>query len=175
MSLSVPRPVSPGALRQQADQVFRRSAGAPLVAGNRVRILRDGRENYPAWEEAIRGAQSTIHIEMYIIHHDAVGRRFVELLAERARAGVKVRVLYDWFGCGIGPMLGSLKPLVDAGGEVRVCNPLSFSAAFPPTSDARTRFRYSCDFAISVSSDVTVSLIAVRACALKVSIASIDV
>jgi len=118
-----------GALRQQADQVFRRSAGAPLVGGNRVRVLRDGRENYPAWEEAIKAAQSTIHIEMYIIHHDAVGRHFVDMLAERARAGVKVRVLYDWFGCGTGPMLGSLKPLVDAGGEVRACNPLTFKAA----------------------------------------------
>ena len=54
----------------------------------------------------------------------------MDLLAERARAGVKVRVLYDWFGCGLGPLLGSLKPLVQAGGDVRVCNPLMFSAAF---------------------------------------------
>jgi phosphatidylserine/phosphatidylglycerophosphate/cardiolipin synthase-like enzyme len=129
VSLSIPHHSHLGALRQQADQVFRRSAGAPLVAGNRVRILRDGRENYPAWEQAIREAQSTIHVEMYIIHHDAVGRHFVDLLAERARAGVKVRVLYDWFGCGIGPALGSLSPLVQAGGEVRVCNPLTFRAA----------------------------------------------
>jgi len=39
--------------------VFRRSAGAPLIVGNRVRVLRDGRENYPAWEAAINSAQAT--------------------------------------------------------------------------------------------------------------------
>ena len=74
------------ALRTRADQVFSRSAGAPLIGGNSVRILRDARENYPAWEQAIRDARSTIHVEMYIIHRDAVGRRFIDLLAAaRAR------------------------------------------------------------------------------------------
>ena len=110
-------------MRARADQVFRRSAGAPLVGGNRVRILRDARENYPAWEQAIRDARSTIHVEMYIIHRDPVGRRFIDLLAEKARAGVKVRVIYDWFGCGWSPLLGLFRPLVRAGGEVRVFNP----------------------------------------------------
>lgn len=117
------------ALRSSADQVFRRSAGAQLIAGNAIRILRDGRENYPAWEQAIAGARSTIHIEMYIIHNDRTGRHFVELLAERARAGVKVRVLYDWFGCWMGPYLGLFSPLIKAGGEVRACNPPRLSAA----------------------------------------------
>jgi len=111
------------ALRGQADRVFRRSADAPLIAGNQVRVLRDAAENYPAWEEAIRQATVSIHIEMYIIHRDAVGRRFIQLLAERARAGVKVRVLYDWFGCGWNPVIGLFRPLVTAGGDVRVFNP----------------------------------------------------
>ena len=110
-------------LRSRADQVFSRSAGAPLIGGNHVRILRDGRENYPAWEQAIQDARSTIHIEMYIVHRDHVGRRFVKLLAERARAGIKVRLIYDWFGCGWGPLLGTFRPLIKAGGEVRVFNP----------------------------------------------------
>jgi phosphatidylserine/phosphatidylglycerophosphate/cardiolipin synthase-like enzyme len=117
------------ALRSRADQVFRRSAGAPLVGGNHVRVLRDARENYPAWEKAIALARSTIHIDMYIIHHDAVGRRFVELLAARAREGVKVRVLYDWFGCGFGPALGLFKPLEKAGGELLPSNPPKLTAA----------------------------------------------
>src|SRR5436190_24350437 len=121
------RAASLSALRSNADQVFRRSAGAPLIAGNRVRVLRDARENYPAWEEAINGAQSTIHVEMYIIHHDAIGRRFIELLATRARAGVKVRVLYDWFGCFLAPFVGLFSPLIKAGGEVRACNRPRFS------------------------------------------------
>jgi phosphatidylserine/phosphatidylglycerophosphate/cardiolipin synthase-like enzyme len=113
-----------------ADQAFSRAAGAPLVSGNAVRVLRDGAENYPAWEAAIRAAQRTIHLEMYIVHRDAVGRRFVDLLAAKAREGVTVRVIYDWFGCGIGPALGLFDPLRQAGGHAQVFNPPTFSAMF---------------------------------------------
>jgi phosphatidylserine/phosphatidylglycerophosphate/cardiolipin synthase-like enzyme len=65
---------------------------------------------------------------MYIVHRDTAGRRFVALLAERARAGITVRVIYDWFGCGWGPLLGLFRPLVAAGGTVRVFNPPQLSA-----------------------------------------------
>jgi phosphatidylserine/phosphatidylglycerophosphate/cardiolipin synthase-like enzyme len=116
-------------LRTLANQAFSRTAGAPLVGGNAVRVLRDATENYPAWEGAIRRARRTIHIEMYIVHRDAVGRRFIDLLARRAREGVKVRLVYDWFGCGIGPLLGLFRPLVAAGGEVQVFNPPSLATA----------------------------------------------
>jgi phosphatidylserine/phosphatidylglycerophosphate/cardiolipin synthase-like enzyme len=132
----MPQPVVPSSatsqlasLRARADQVFRRSAGAPLVGGNAVRVLRDARENYPAWEQAIASATSTIHVDMYIIHNDAVGRRFVDLLAARARDGVTVRLLYDWFGCGFGPALGLFQPLVKAGGLVLPSNPPRITAA----------------------------------------------
>jgi phosphatidylserine/phosphatidylglycerophosphate/cardiolipin synthase-like enzyme len=117
-------------LRTLADQALSRTAGAPLVAGNRVRVLRDARENYPAWEAAISAARRTIHIEMYIVHRDAVGRRFVDLLASKAREGVDVRLLYDWFGCGTGPLRGLFAPLVAAGGQVRPFNPPTWSSAF---------------------------------------------
>jgi phosphatidylserine/phosphatidylglycerophosphate/cardiolipin synthase-like enzyme len=130
------------ALRGQADRVFRRSADAPLIAGNQVRVLRDAAENYPAWEQAIRSATATIHIEMYIIHRDAVGRHFIQLLAERARAGVKVRVLYDWFGCGWNPVIGLFRPLVAAGGEARVFNPPRLAAALAWTT--RNHRKYIC-------------------------------
>jgi len=43
-------------LRMLAEQVFSRTAGAPLSKGNSVKLLRDGRENYPAWAEAITAA-----------------------------------------------------------------------------------------------------------------------
>jgi len=128
--LTVTEPtVNLSALRHRADQAFRRSAGAPLVGGNQIHLLRDAAENYPAWERAITDARSTVHVEMYIIHRDRAGRWFVDLLAERARSGVTVRLLYDWFGCGMGPSLGLFKPLVKAGGHVRVFNPPTFSTA----------------------------------------------
>ena len=37
------------AFRTAADQMFSRSAGAALVGGNAVRVLRDATDNYPAW------------------------------------------------------------------------------------------------------------------------------
>ena len=56
------------------------------------------RRQLPGWLAAINGAQRSIHLEMYIVHNDVIGRRFREALIERAKAGVAVRVLYDWFG-----------------------------------------------------------------------------
>ena len=81
-----------------ADQAFSRTAGAPLVGGNAVRLLKDGCENYPSWLDAIKAAQHWIHFETYILHEDKIGKVFAEALCERARAGVKVRLLIDWLG-----------------------------------------------------------------------------
>lgn len=117
-------------LRGLADQAFSRTAGAPLIGGNSVRVLRDAAETYPAWEAAIRNARSTIHLEMYIIHTDRVGRRFVDLLAAKAREGVAVRVIYDWFGSGVGNLRGLFRPIEHAGGQVRAFNPPTFKAMF---------------------------------------------
>src|SRR5215471_18628156 len=81
-----------------ADEAFSRAAGVPLILGNRVRLLKDAAENYPAWLDAIRSARKWIHFESYIIHADEVGRQFADSLAAKAREGVKVRLLYDWIG-----------------------------------------------------------------------------
>ena len=83
---------------QLSNEGLFRATGASLIHGNHLRILRDAQENYPAWEAAIQGARKTIHIEMYIIHNDKSGRHFRDLLVAKAREGVKVRVIYDWFG-----------------------------------------------------------------------------
>ena len=80
-------PRDPLALRAMADQVFSRTAGAPLVGGNATRVLRDATENYPAWARRIASAKKSVHVEMYIVHRDDVGRRFVAELAQKARRG----------------------------------------------------------------------------------------
>jgi cardiolipin synthase len=105
------------------DTLFFRSAGAPLVGGNAVTALLDGDQNYPRWLDAITAARRTIHLEMYIVHNDGIGRRFRDLLVEKARAGVAVRVLYDWFGALRPSSFRFWAPLAAAGGEVRIVNP----------------------------------------------------
>lgn len=110
-------------VRLLADAALSRAAGAPLVPGNAVRVLRDARENYPAWLDAIASARRWIHLESYIVHGDAIGREFADALAARARAGVRVRVVYDWAGA-LGARSGPLwRHLRAAGAEVRAFNP----------------------------------------------------
>jgi len=105
-----------------ADLALSRAAGAPLIDGNAVRVLRDGAENYPAWLDAIAGAERFIHFDSYIVHDDRTGRLFAEALAARARAGVRVRVLYDWVGAVRATSRAFWHQLREAGVEVRAFN-----------------------------------------------------
>jgi cardiolipin synthase A/B len=73
-------------------------AGNPLSVGNKATLLEDGPATYAAMLEAIAGARDHVHVESYIFEADEVGQRFANALAERRRAGVKVRVLYDSVG-----------------------------------------------------------------------------
>lgn len=110
-------------MRNLADQAFSRAAGAPLIAGNSIRLLLDAKENYPAWLDAIAAAQHYIHFESYIIHEDKIGWQFADALIAKAREGVTVRVLYDWLG-GLGKTSRSFWNHLRAGGvEVRCYNP----------------------------------------------------
>ena len=116
--------------RTLAEQAFSRAAGAPLVEGNRVRLLQDALENYPAWLDAIEGARRFVHFETYIVHEDATGRRFAEALGAKARAGVPVRLIHDWFG-GLGKTSRRFwRGLREAGVEVRVYNPPQLDSPF---------------------------------------------
>ncbi len=113
-----PEPLSLGL----ADRAFARASGSDPIDGNAVRLLLDAAENFPAWLDAIRCAKRLILFESYIFADDSVGREFVDALAERSRAGVQVRVVYDWFGSlGAGALW---KALAAAGAEVRGFNPL---------------------------------------------------
>lgn len=116
------------ALRALADRAFSRAAGAPLIGGNHVRLLKDARENYPAWLDAIRAAKQYVHFESYIIHEDATGREFAEALIAKAREGVRVRLIYDWMG-GFWKASRRFWTHLRAGGvEVRCYNPPRFES-----------------------------------------------
>ena len=84
------------------DPQFLRSMGVLLgpaiVPGNRVEVLLNGDQIFPAMLGAIRSAQKTITFETYIYWSEAIGKEFADALSERARAGVKVHVLLDWVG-----------------------------------------------------------------------------
>ena len=111
---------------QLLDRAFARATGSPRIEGNAVRILRDAAENFPAWLEAIAAAERTVLFESYLWDDDEVGREFVAALAARARAGVRVCVVYDWLGSlGAGSLWTDLRA---AGAEVRCFNPFTLES-----------------------------------------------
>ncbi len=88
-----------------------------LTARNRVRVLNDGSETFPALLEALRGAKSFIHIEYYIFEKDKIGREVAGVLMDKAREGVEVRFVYDDVGSwGLSPKF--LKMMKEAGVRV---------------------------------------------------------
>jgi cardiolipin synthase len=109
-----------------ASRALGRAAGASHSDGNAVRLLLDARDNFPAWLDAIRRAERTILFECYIVDDDEIGREFTRALADRARDGVRVFVVYDW--------LGSLRsgglwaPLRAAGARVAAFNPFELAS-----------------------------------------------
>ena len=93
------------------------AGGTAPVIGNSMRLLTTGENAFTTLEHFIRRARSHIHITAFILGRDDTGRRLVKLLAQRAKDGVKVRLLLD----SVGSMFvtaGFLKPLREAGGEV---------------------------------------------------------
>jgi cardiolipin synthase A/B len=110
-------------IRALADQAFSRAAGAPLINGNYVQLLKNAQENYPAWLAAIGRAQHHVYFESYIIHEDDAGRQFAEALIAKSREGVPVRLIYDWMG-GFGKTSRRFwNGLRAAGIDVRCYNP----------------------------------------------------
>ena len=115
-------------VRALANQAFSRAAGAALISGNSIRLLKDARENYPAWLDSIRAAKQHIYFETYIIHEDDTGRMFADALAAKAKEGVRVRLIYDWLGCCGAASRAFWNRLRAAGVDVRCYNPASWDS-----------------------------------------------
>ena len=84
----------------------RRLAGAMSLPNassyHDLRIHRDGSEALVALRSLIEGATRSIDLCTFLLARDALGREIAELLMQRARGGVKVRVLLDGFGVWLG-------------------------------------------------------------------------
>jgi cardiolipin synthase len=93
------------------------AGGFPPVGGNQVRFLLTGEEDFAELERQILGAKHSIHLATFILSNDPTGRRVVELLAQRAREGIRVRVILDALGC-LFTSRGFVDPIRKAGGEV---------------------------------------------------------
>lgn len=71
---------------------------SPLTRFNTVEILVNGEEKFPRLIEVLKSARHHIHMEYYIYEPDKIGSEIAEILKQKAREGVIVRLMYDDFG-----------------------------------------------------------------------------
>lgn len=106
-----------------------------FVEGNRITLLRNGSEYFPALESAIDKAQHEVHLETYIFEYDATGVRISEALKRAAKRNVTVRLLVDGFGSQDLPKK-VIQDLLNAGVQV-----LIFRKNISPLTLRRNRLR----------------------------------
>jgi cardiolipin synthase len=120
------------------ERLVEASTGYAPTRATAVELLTGGERTFEALFEAIGAARESIHLEYYIYEPDSVGTRLRDLLAERASAGVQVRLLLD----GLGSRQCSprfLRPLREAGAEVAWFHPLKLGhLLWRPTLNLRT-------------------------------------
>jgi cardiolipin synthase len=109
--------------REELVRALDRAAGARPIGGNALTHHPDSAAALDAMLAAVTAARRWVHLENYIIRSDHTGHRFATALAERARAGVRVRVLYDAFG-SLGTSRRMWRDLRQAGAETRAFHPL---------------------------------------------------
>jgi len=100
-------------------------ADAQVYHRTRIEVLTNGEVFYEAELEAIRAARHSVNLEAYIFQKGEVTGRFVAALAERARAGVQVRVVLDAIG-SFATWNSYMRELTDAGGRVSWYHPVKW-------------------------------------------------
>lgn len=111
------------------DPSFERAIGSLLgpsiQRGNRVETLLNGDQIFASMLEAIGSAQQSITFETYVFWDGVVAKKFAETLSERARAGVRVHAIIDWYGANR-LQQDNIRRMEEAGVEVRLFHPLAW-------------------------------------------------
>jgi cardiolipin synthase A/B len=132
-------------------------AASPLYAGNSVQVLRDGAQTFPAMFRAIAGARHFIDLEYYTFQDvQSDGRSLGDLLAQRSRAGVHVRIIYDAVG-SLGTPAAFFARLQTAGVKLVRYNPLNPLRATQSPNDRDHRKILLADDAVAIVGGVNLS------------------
>lgn len=116
--------LAPHLPQEMTDCVF------PATPGNRVSLLTGVAEVQQAWMEMVREAEHHLHLLFYIWRDDRVGRTLRDLLIEKARQDVQVRVVYDAVG-SLGLPSGFFAELIRCGGQTARFMPVRLASATP--------------------------------------------
>lgn len=79
-------------------RLLHKNSDALTFPDNKIDILSDGKSTFDAMFTAIRNAKSHIHIEFFIFGNDKISNRLRVLLIHKANEGVRVRMIYDYWG-----------------------------------------------------------------------------
>jgi len=83
---------------RQIISLVNKLVGPHLFVGNDIDVFTTGRDKFEALKRDIREAREYIHVQYFIIENDKTGAELIQLLIDKAREGVCVRVLYDYVG-----------------------------------------------------------------------------
>ncbi len=112
-----------------------RNNHAVLTQDNDVQVFNDGAAKFDALIHDLEQAKDHIHFQYYIFKLDTLGTRILNVLIQKAKQGVKVRVLFDDIGSR-GLHKRHLQELIDNGGDVE-----AFFPAIMPLINPRMNFR----------------------------------
>jgi cardiolipin synthase len=120
----VPHPLRPDST--EFLHVLQATCQAAIHSNNRVEILTNGAQFYPAMRDAILSAQSSVNMETYIFKRGDAAKMLVEAMIDRARAGVEVRLTLDWVGSFMMVFGAPLRQLREAGCQVQFYQALTW-------------------------------------------------
>lgn len=133
------QPLRRGKKREHfVETIISGGCGSTIDRCNRVELLNDGGEMFPALIAELHRARRSINLEYYIFDDDRIGSTIADILMRKARGGVEVRLLYDALGSFL-PAHGMLRELRRAGVEVRAFSPLRFPWFMPSTNERNHR------------------------------------
>ena len=83
---------------QKLAKMLHTNGGSQLFNGGKIDVLTTGTDTFDALFNDLMNAKEHIHIEFYIIENDEVGNKLCEILSQKAKEGIRVRLIYDYLG-----------------------------------------------------------------------------
>ena len=84
--------------KENIIRLLLKNSNALLTTGNRLKIMNNANDTFAAIFAAIEKARHHVHLEYYILEDDEIGNRLKELLIDKSRQGVEIRVIIDDVG-----------------------------------------------------------------------------
>lgn len=109
---------------QQLIRIDQAITSRPLAAGNRVELLVDGPMAFAGMFKAMQSARHHIHVETFILDDDRIGQQFADIILDRRKAGVEVRIIFDAFGI-LGSEAAYFQQLRENGVQLHNFNPIN--------------------------------------------------